>query len=118
MVLTKEELGQQVKDTYNKWIATWKTREEVIWAMKNQLQTTWQYDAAKQIATWIQTPEQAKQDGVNVLTPEQLKVKNNVVTQPEVINPPTLPIAEVKPTETPEIQAQDRSKYIDTKSGE
>lgn len=56
--ITKEQLWQQVKDTYAKWIATWKTREEVIWAMKNQLQTSWQYDAMKQVATWIAPPTQ------------------------------------------------------------
>jgi len=62
MATQKEQLTQQIKDTYEKWIASWKTREEVIWAMKNQLQTTWQYDTAKQIITWTPAPLTQTQD--------------------------------------------------------
>ena len=58
MAITKDQLAKQVQDTYAKWIATWKTREEVIWVMKDKLKSTWQYDAMKQVATWIASPTQ------------------------------------------------------------
>ena len=39
---------KEIQQAYKKWIASWKTREQVISAMKNRLKQTWQYDKLKQ----------------------------------------------------------------------